>query len=609
MTKKWIYVLGAGIALGSALAFTRPTVPGNYAVIPLPQEIELGTEEPFVIDKSVTIVYPRGNARMKANAAFLARYIEEATGLTLTQREERARGKCIQLELDTTNQNPEGYQIITDRKMIRLTAATERGIFYGIQTLRKAMPAVVKNGSDVAMPAGQVRDYPRFAYRGTMLDVGRHYFPVAYLKQFIDLLALHNINTFHWHLTEDQGWRIEIKKYPELTRIGSKRKETIMDPKTKKMDGQPYGGYYTQDEVREIVAYAAERYITVIPEIDMPGHMTAALASYPELGCTGGPYEVVTRFGVFQEVLCAGNEKTLQFVKDVLTEIMELFPGPYIHIGGDECPKVRWKKCPKCQEIIRQQKIIEQPGHTPENQLQTWFMTQVEQFINEHGRRMIGWDEVLEGGLTPDATIMSWRGIEGGVKAARQQHDVIITPVNYLYFSNPHVLKLQGLEILKRVYGFEPMPQALDAAAQHYVRGAQASVWTEWIKDSSRLEYVVLPRLAAAAEIFWTLPERKNITDFCMRLPRILDIYTARGYEYRKDIYNPYIQVNKISADSAKVVCETFDQAPIHYTLDGKLPDAASPLYTGPFRIGKGTLVKAVAVRHGNTSEVQTGEF
>ncbi len=607
--KQRIYFWNLLAALWCAAACSRPVAEGSFAVIPLPQEVEQTEDVPFVIDEKVRIVYPSGNQKMKANAAFLAGYVEEATGLRLEQVETNGKGKNIILELGDTPYGAEGYQLVSDKNKVLIKAATEKGVFYGIQTLRKAMPTGIAPGTLAALPAASIKDYPRLSYRGTMLDVGRHYFPVAYLKQFIDLLVLHNINTFHWHLTEDQGWRIEIKKYPELTKVGSKRKETIVNYETKEMDGKPYEGFYTQDEIREIVAYAAERYITVIPEIDMPGHMTAALASYPELGCTGGPYEVATQFGVFPEVLCGGNEKTLQFVKDVLTEVMELFPSPYIHIGGDECPKVRWKACPRCQAKIREQKIKATPGHTAENQLQTWFMTQVESFINEHGRRMIGWDEVLEGGLTPDATIMSWRGTEGGVKAAQQHHDVIITPISHLYFSNPHILKLQGLETVKRVYNFEPVPQSLDSISRQYVIGAQASIWTEWIKDSSRLEYVTLPRLAAAAEIFWTRPERKNIDGFFARLPRMLDIYSREGYEYRKDIHLPYIQVKKLSADSALVTCETFDQATIHYTTDGSAPDAAAPRYGEPFKVSKGTEIKAVAIREDKPGEMQSVKF
>lgn len=606
--KKRIYFPLVGI-LGLIVACSKPVVNADYHVIPLPQEIQLNQKAAFLLDPSVKIVYPVGNAKMKANAEFLAAFIKEAVQVPLEITDQPETGKAISLELDTAQRQAEGYRIIVRNNKVRIVAATEAGIFYGIQTLHKALPTVDIENRAIALPAGEIADFPRFKYRGVLLDVGRHYFPVAYLKQFLDMLALHNINTFHWHLTEDQGWRIEIKKYPKLTEIGSRRKETIMDWETKKMDGQPYGGFYTQDEVREIVAYATERYITVIPEIDMPGHMTAALASYPELGCTGGPYEVPTTWGVFPEVLCAGNEKTLEFVKDVLTEVMELFPSAYIHIGGDECPKVRWKKCPKCQAMIRKNGIKAKPEHTPENQLQTWFMTEVEQFINSKGRRMIGWDEVLDGGLTPDATIMSWRGMQGGIKAAQQHHEVIMTPVSFLYFSNPGILKLQGLETVMRVYNFDPVPDKLTDEEKQYILGAQASIWTEWIKDSSRLEYVILPRLAAASEIFWTNPERKEMENFLKRLPNMLNLYEKAGYEYRKDIYNPYIRVKKLNKDSAEISCRTFDNVPVHYTVDGSLPDSLSQVYSAPFRIVKGTKIKAVAVREGVMGEIQTVEY
>lgn len=536
------------IVIGVSLMFScsKPIVMGGYEVVPLPQEISLDQGEGFVIDPEVKIVYSEKSVAMKTNAWHLAALLKQATGNTLEITEDSETGKGIYLELDTTISSPEGYRIVTDREKVQVQASSAAGIFYGIQTLYKALPVFDKDKEQAAWPAGKILDSPRFSYRGVMLDVGRHYFPVDYLKQFMDMLALHHINTFHWHLTEDQGWRIEIKKYPELTKIGSKRKETLVDWQTKEMDGLPYEGYYTQEEIREVVAYAAERFITVIPEIDLPGHMTAALASYPHLGCTGGPYEVATTFGVFSEVLCAGNEQTLQFVKDVLTEVMDLFPSIYIHIGGDECPKERWKMCPKCQAMIRKQGILPMLGRTAENQLQTWFMTQVESFIREHGRRMIGWDEVLEGGMPPDATIMSWRGIEGGIEAAKKKHHVIMTPINYLYFSNPRILKLQGLETVKRVYQFDPVPDVLSTDEQQYILGAQASIWTEWIKDTSRLEYVTLPRLAAAAEIFWTSLRQKEVNYFLERLSRMLNIYTQRGYEYRQDTYEPYPQSEKV---------------------------------------------------------------
>lgn len=596
--KRKFYMGGLGMWCLLAVAACKTPTVGSYEVIPLPQEISLAKDgKPFVLNAPVQIVYPEDNQKLKENAGFLAAFIEESTGQKAEISAKQNVKQGIFLEIDPSIPQPEGYRLIVNEQGVKIKASTEAGIFYGIQTLRKALPET-SSGEVAAWPAGTVTDYPRFKYRGSLLDVGRHYFPVDYVKQYIDLLALHNINYFHWHLTEDQGWRIEIKKYPKLTEVGSKRKETIIDWETKEYDGKPYGGFYTQDEIKEIVAYATARHITVIPEIDLPGHTLAILASYPELGCTGGPYEVPTTWGVFQDVLCAGNEKSLELVKDVLEEVIELFPSPYIHIGGDECPKARWKNCPKCQAMIRKAGIKADPQHTAENKLQTYFMTQVEEFINSKGRRMIGWDEVLEGGLTPDATIMSWRGMGGGIKAARQHHEVIITPIGYLYLSNPGVLKMKGLQTVKRVYEFEPVPRELNAVEQPFVIGAQISTWTEWIRDSSRLEYVVLPRMAAASEVFWSKPSRKSYDDFLVRLPHMLNIYADRGFEYRQDVLNPDLQIKRCTdPDSVEIRCEVVGDAPVFYTTDGSEPGKQSKPYAFPFKVGKNTTVKAVAIR------------
>ena len=608
--KRKFYMGGLGMLCLLALAACKTTTVGSYEVIPLPQEISVTKgEKPFVLNGPVQVIYPEGNQNMKENAGFLANFIQEITGQKAEISSKQNAKQGIFLEIDPSIPQPEGYQLIVNDKSVRVKGATEAGVFYGIQTLRKALPETGQ-GEVAAWAAGTVTDYPRFKYRGSLLDVGRHYFPVEYVKQYIDLLALHNINNFHWHLTEDQGWRIEIKKYPKLTEVGSKRKETIINWETREFDGKPYGGFYTQDEIREIVAYATDRYITVIPEIDLPGHTLAVLASYPELGCTGGPYEVPTSWGVFQDVLCAGNEKSLELVKDVLTEVMELFPSTYIHIGGDECPKARWKNCPKCQAMIRKAGIKADPNHTAENKLQTYFMTQVEEFINSKGRRMIGWDEVLEGGLTPDATIMAWRGMGGAIKAARQQHEVIITPISNLYLSNPGILKMKGLQTVKRVYEFEPVPRELNASERAYVIGAQVSTWTEWIRDSSRLEYVILPRMAAASEVFWSNPARKGYDDFLSRLPHMLNLYTDKGFEFRQDVFNPDLQIRRcINPDSVEINCEVMGDAPVFYTTDGSEPGKQSERYVFPFKVGKNTVVKAVAVRGEQISGIDSVAF
>lgn len=540
MNKKLLSRLAPG--LFAVVLFTAccpaATVKGNLDVIPQPQEIVLARDTtPFIIDRSTTIVYPATNEKMHRTADFLATFIKEMTGTEVRVSDKEKSSNAIILAVDSTMGHPEGYKLQITPEKVLLTGGSEAGVFYGIQTIHKALPILKDGKVAAALPAGTVTDFPRFRYRGFMIDVGRHFFPVSYLKQMIDLMALHNINYFHWHLTEDQGWRIEIKKYPKLTEIGSKRDSTIIDWETKKFDGKPHSGFYTQDEAREIVRYAADRFITVVPEIDLPGHTTAALASYPELGCTGGPYKVLCSFGVFPDVLCAGNDQTLQFTKDVLDEIMDIFPSEYIHIGGDECPKSRWEKCPKCQAKIKELGIKALPKHSKENQLQTYFMSELEKEINAHGRRMLGWDEVLEGGLTPNSTIMSWRGIQGGIEAARQHHDVIMTPIQRLYFSNPRINKMTGFEWMNRVYNFEPVPAELTDAEKKFVIGTQGCIWTEWTADSTKMEWQILPRMAALSEIQWTLPEHKNFERFMERLPEMLKIYSSLDYGYREDVF------------------------------------------------------------------------
>lgn len=540
MNKKLLSRLAPGLFAVVLFTACRPaaTVKGNLDVIPQPQEIVLARDTtPFIIDRSTTIVYPATNEKMHRTADFLATFIKEMTGTEVRVSDKEKSSNAIILAVDSTMGHPEGYKLQITPEKVLLTGGSEAGVFYGIQTIHKALPILKDGKVAAALPAGTVTDFPRFRYRGFMIDVGRHFFPVSYLKQMIDLMALHNINYFHWHLTEDQGWRIEIKKYPKLTEIGSKRDSTIIDWETKKFDGKPHSGFYTQDEAREIVRYAADRFITVVPEIDLPGHTTAALASYPELGCTGGPYKVLCSFGVFSDVLCAGNGQTLQFTKDVLDEIMDIFPSEYIHIGGDECPKSRWEKCPKCQAKIKELGIKALPKHSKENQLQTYFMSELEKEINAHGRRMLGWDEVLEGGLTPNSTIMSWRGIQGGIEAARQHHDVIMTPIQRLYFSNPRINKMTGFEWMNRVYNFEPVPAELTDAEKKFVIGTQGCIWTEWTADSTKMEWQILPRMAALSEIQWTLPEHKNFERFMERLPEMLKIYSSLDYGYREDVF------------------------------------------------------------------------
>ena len=371
----------------------------DYRTIPVVREVTTAPAGEFALTGGTKIIYPEGNVSMQRNASFLAGYLQKATG-TEFRTEAGTEGKGnIMLQLGLPDENPEAYSIKVTPDGVTISGASEAGVFYGIQTLRKSIP-VVANSTPV-LPAVEINDSPRFGYRGVHFDISRHFFNVDEAKQYIDMMTLHNMNRLHWHLTDDQGWRIEIKKYPLLTDIGSKRKETVIGHNSGEYDGKPYGGFYTQDQIREVVEYAAERYITVIPEIDLPGHMQAALAAYPHLGCTGGPYEVWTQWGVSEDVLCAGNDSVLTFIDDVLTEIMELFPSEYIHIGGDECPKIRWENCPKCQARIKELGIKSDEKHSKEEYLQSYIINHAEQFLNRHGRRIIGWDEILEGGLAP----------------------------------------------------------------------------------------------------------------------------------------------------------------------------------------------------------------
>jgi len=441
------------------------------------------------------------------------------------------RAARVTLRLEPAAEEPAGsYRLVADADSVRISAATAAGLFYGLQTLRQLVPL---DGSG-RVPHLAIEDAPRFPYRGMHLDVGRHLFPVSFIKRYIDLLARYKLNVFHWHLTDDQGWRLEIRKYPRLTEVGAWRRETVagrqMNPYVG--DGTPYGGYYTQDDVREVVAYAAARHVTVIPEIELPGHALAALAAYPELACTEGPFEVGTRWGVYDDVFCP-SERTFAFLEDVLAEVLELFPSRYIHIGGDEVPKRRWKESALAQEVIRREGLKDEAG------LQSWFVRRIEGFLRARGRRLIGWDEILEGGLAPEATVMSWRGMAGGIEAARQGHDVIMSPGSHLYFDHyqgpreSEPLAIGGNTPLARVYAFEPVPPDLTDAQARHVLGAQANVWTEYITLPEQVEYMALPRMLALAEVVWSPLARRDWADFAGRLPAQLARLDALGVQYR----------------------------------------------------------------------------
>ena len=432
----------------------------------------------------------------------------------------------------------EGYKLVVNDNGVTITAAKGAGLFYGMQSLVQLIGAYGKE-----LPYMEVTDYPRFSYRGLHLDVARHMFPVEFIKKYIDLLALHKMNRFHWHLTEDQGWRIEIKKYPKLQEIAAFRDETVIghartaDRNNKKnFDGKRYGGFYTQEEVKEVVRYAQERFVTVVPEIEMPGHALAALSAYPELGCTGGPYKAATTWGVFDDVFCAGKENTFEFLQNVLDEVLVLFPSKYIHIGGDECPKTRWEACPHCKKRMKDENLKDS------HELQSYFIQRVEKYLNSKGRQIIGWDEILEGGLAPNATVMSWRGEEGGIEAAKQNHDVIMTPGNWCYFdhyqdsSKSEPLAIGGLTPVKEVYSYEPVPPSLSSEEAKHVLGAQANVWTEYIPTPEHAEYMVYPRASAMAEVLWSPKDARNYDDFLKRMEYHFKMLDAWDVNYAKHL-------------------------------------------------------------------------
>ncbi len=510
----------------------------NYQVVPLPQSIAVEKGAAFVLDGNTVISVAGTDEAMLRNAEFLKQYIQEATGIVPNGINKK--GATITLKLNAKLENEEGYVITVKAKNITVEGKTPRGVFYGIQTLRKSLP--LEKTDNVTFPAARIADYPRFGYRGTMLDCARHYFKMSFIKEFIDMLALHNINTFHWHLTEDQGWRAQIDRYPKLTEVGSKRAQTVIGRMTDLYDETPYGGYYTKDEMREVVKYAADRYITVIPEIDMPGHMLGALAAYPELGCTGGPYKVAETWGVFPDILCAGNPKTYEFVNNVLDEIIDIFPSKYIHLGGDEAPRARWKNCPRCQAEIKRLGLKGSNGFPAEAQLQAHFMNQAAKHLAEKGRNIIGWDEILEGDVDKGTTVMSWRGVNGGIEAAKRGLDAIMTPVNYYYLDyyqrkDNTMTLIGGYLPVETTYGYNPVPDDAAPELKKHVKGVQANLWTEYVIGRDLAFFQLLPRVAAMAETGWTENAKKDFNSFKERETRLNQLYKHFGWKTCQDLY------------------------------------------------------------------------
>lgn len=599
------------LLVGSVLAAcTTAEAEADYNVIPLPKQITAGEGDAFVLNHSTVIAC--ADTSLKRDAELLAEYIGKLSGHTPEIVSEAPQSNVILLQLGDENDNPEAYTLTVDKDRIIIGANTSAGVFYGIQTLRKSIPGMV-DGKNVRFAPVTISDWPRFAYRGAHLDVSRHIFPVDSIKTFIDMLALHNINRFHWHITDDQGWRIEIKSRPLLTELGSKRAGTCIGHDMNTSDSIPYGGFFTQEEARDIVRYAADRHITVIPEIDLPGHMLGALKAYPELGCTGGPYEVWQRWGVSEDVLCAGNDDVLEFIDDVLAEIIDIFPSEYIHIGGDECPKLRWKECPKCQAKARELGLKDGPKGTVEQQLQSYIIHHASDWLTSHGRKMIGWDETLEGGLAPGAVVMSWQTEQGAVEAARQGHDAIMTPTGYCYFDYYQTLDRDegepdaagGYIPVEKVYSFNPLPNVLTDEEKSHILGVQANIWTEYIPTFSGVQYASLPRMAALSEVQWCDPEQRDFQSFAKRLAQLIAHYDVNGYRYATHLYN--ISGKMVPVPEKKAVelsLFTIDDAPIYYTTDGSVPDEKSTPYTAPLMLDSTCTVRAIAVRPGGNSKV-----
>lgn len=602
------FILASYILLFSGCRFAGTDVAkADYRVVPLPREIINDTTggKCFQLSGNTVIFFSEKDG-LRQEAAFLQEYLFAITKTNYkVQAAEKAPKKGIWLTVDKdVCHTPESYRIDITEKRIVVSGADAAGVFYAVQTLRKSIPAM---GAPkvVDFPCGTVSDFPEFAYRGMMLDVSRHFFPIDSVKIYLDMMALHNINTFHWHLTDDQGWRIEIDKYPRLTEVGAWRDGTTVGRNTNKYDSIRHGGFYTKAQLREIVEYAAARHITVIPEFDLPGHTQSLLAAYPQFGCTGGPYQVWQRWGVTDEVVCAGNEEAMCCLEDILNEIMDIFPSEIIHIGGDECPKTRWRECQKCQAKIRELGLDGKDGFSAEDHLQSYVMNRMERTVNARGRRIMGWDEILEGSISPMAMVMSWRGTKGGIEAANKGHDVVMTPADYLYFSQGQSLYPENEPVfadgylpVEKVYSFNPLPDELNENAKQHVIGVQANIWGEYAPYFSHVEYDALPRMAALAEIQWRDNNGRNYQDFLDRCYKMTDIYRLCGYNFATHIFDIQADVNPDYENKCiNIKLSHYGDGNMLYTLDGTNPENNGMKYTEPIEIRDDADFNAVLVR------------
>lgn len=561
----------------------------NEPLIPMPKNIEYLSDS-FSLNSKTVIQVADSNS---FEALFLKENIKVKTGLDLKITSKVSSKNAIKLGIklpDTINFNREQYELLISKNVVIISASANQGLFYGVQTLLQSIPFEKSQNAKIA--SVKISDEPKFKWRGMHLDVGRHFFPKEFIKKYIDYIAMYKMNTFHWHLTEDQGWRIEIKKYPKLTEVGAWRKGSMIEHyNDQKFDTLTHGGFYTQDEVKDIVAYAKKRHVTIVPEIEMPGHSLAALAAYPEFSCTGGPFEVAKIWGVLEDVYCP-KEETFAFLEDVLTEVMALFPSEYIHIGGDESPKTRWKACSHCQNLIKEK------GLKDEHELQSYFIHRIEKFLNSKGRQIIGWDEILEGGLAPNAAVMSWRGTEGGIIAAKEKHYVVMTPGSHVYFDHyqgepkNEPIAIGGYTPLEKVYSFNPIPDELTTEEAKYILGAQANVWTEYIPTTQQVEYMIMPRMAALSEVLWGTSNPKNYKEFEKRIIQHFDFYEKMGINYSKSIFEV---TSAVHPNDKGVAFELKSPNPvgIRYTIDGSEPVLNSASYTKPIIVTENTTVKA----------------
>ena len=566
----------------------------NLNLIPKPQNIEYHSGS-FVMNSKTVIQADKNSFEAK----YLQQIIKEQLGLNLEiTTSSKSKSKIVFLTkiIEEKKSFKEWYNLSISKNEVVVKATEAHGIFYGIQTLIQLLP--LEKSLEIKIPCLSITDEPKFQWRGMHLDVCRHFFPIDFIKKYIDYLAMYKMNTFHWHLTDDQGWRIEIKKYPKLTEVGAWRNGSMVGHYTDQtFDDIRYGGFYTQEEIKEIVAYAKERHITIVPEIEMPGHALAALTSYPEFSCTGGPFEVGKTWGVLEDVFCPKDE-TFTFLENVLSEVIALFPSEYIHIGGDESPKVRWKSCPHCQKRIKEEHLKD------EHELQSYFIQRIEKFVNSKGRKIIGWDEILEGGLAPNAAVMSWRGTEGGIAAAKQKHFVVMSPGSHCYFDHyqgepkNEPIAFGGYTNVEKVYSFNPIPKELSEEESKYILGAQANVWTEYINTPEHVEYMVFPRIAALAEVLWGTSNPNEYKVFETRLIQHFERYEKKGINYSKAIFEVTSKVQP-AENGVAFELKSVNPSGIKYTTNGSEPNANSISYEKPILVTKNQTIKAAYFENG----------